>query len=63
VKEAVEGTDPNHFVLAVQWHPERGFDEDPASQAMFRAFLQAAAEWHKHLKEKQQDFESVSRTK
>lgn len=63
VKEAVEGTDPNHFVLAVQWHPERGYDEDPASQAMFRAFLQAAAEWHKHLKEKQQDFESVSRTK
>ena len=60
VKEAVEGTSPEHFVLGVQWHPERGYDDDPASQAMFRAFIQAATEWHKWLRNKQQDFESIS---
>ena len=26
--EAIEGTNPDHFVLAVQWHPERSFDGD-----------------------------------
>jgi len=59
VKEAVEGTDDDHFVLAVQWHPERTYDTDPASRAMFQAFIRAAAEWHKKLSQKQQDFESV----
>lgn len=42
--EAVEGKD-EHFVLAVQWHPERSFDYDQASRAMFAAFVNAAAEW------------------
>lgn len=42
VIEAVEGTDPAHFVIAVQWHPERGYDEDPASQALFQRFIAAA---------------------
>jgi len=59
VKEALEGTDDDHFVLAVQWHPERTYDSDPASRAMFQAFVRAAAEWHKKLSLKQQDFESV----
>lgn len=40
--EAVEGADPQHFVLAVQWHPERTYDEEPASRALFRAFISAA---------------------
>ncbi len=39
--EAIEGIAPDHFVLAVQWHPERTLD-DPASQALFRAFVNAA---------------------
>ena len=39
--EALEGTDSEHFVLAVQWHPERSV-EDPASQAIFRALIDAA---------------------
>ena len=34
--EALEGTSPDHFVLAVQWHPERSFDDDEHSQAIFR---------------------------
>ena len=41
--EALEGTDPDHFVLAVQWHPERSVDEDAASRAIFEALIGAAA--------------------
>jgi putative glutamine amidotransferase len=59
VKEAVEGTAADHFVVCVQWHPERTYDSDPASRAMFQAFVRAAAEWHKNLPLKQQDFESM----
>jgi putative glutamine amidotransferase len=42
--EALEGTEPNHFVLAVQWHPERSVDQDRASQAIFSALINAAAQ-------------------
>jgi putative glutamine amidotransferase len=59
VKEAVEGTDDDHFVLSVQWHPERTYDGDAASRALFQAFIRAAGEWHKKLAAKQKDFESV----
>ncbi len=59
VKEAVEGTDIDHFVLGVQWHPERTYDGDPASRALFQAFIRAAADWHKNLALKQHDFESL----
>jgi putative glutamine amidotransferase len=60
VTEAVEGTAEDHFVLAVQWHPERSCDTDAASRAMFHAFIRAAAEWHKKLAARQKDFESVT---
>jgi putative glutamine amidotransferase len=40
--EAVEGTSPDHFVLAVQWHPERSVDQDEPSRAIFRALVEAA---------------------
>ncbi len=59
VKEAVEGTAPNHFVLGVQWHPERDFDQTASSQAIFAAFVQAAAAWHSQLANRQGDFESA----
>jgi putative glutamine amidotransferase len=39
--EALEGTSPGHFVLAVQWHPERSL-EDERSRAIFRALVEAA---------------------
>jgi putative glutamine amidotransferase len=42
VIEALEGTAPDHFVLAVQWHPERGAETDRVSQAIFRALVEAA---------------------
>lgn len=40
--EALEGTEPTHFVLAVQWHPERSVDQDELSLNIFRALIQAA---------------------
>jgi putative glutamine amidotransferase len=40
--EAVEGTSPNQFVIAVQWHPERSVDQDEPSRAIFRALVAAA---------------------
>ncbi len=40
--EALEGTTPDHFVLAVQWHPERSVDDDEPSRAIFRALIEAA---------------------
>ena len=41
IVEALEGTESDHFVLAVQWHPERSM-EDAASTAIFRALVDAA---------------------
>jgi putative glutamine amidotransferase len=40
--EALEGTATNHFVLAVQWHPERSVNDDEPSRAIFRALIEAA---------------------
>jgi putative glutamine amidotransferase len=59
VTEAIEGTAPDHFVLCVQWHPERTVAGDLASRALFSAFVRAAGDWHKRLAAKQKDFESV----
>ena len=44
--EAIEGTAPDHFVLAVQWHPERSVGEDAASRAIFDALIEAAGQQH-----------------
>jgi putative glutamine amidotransferase len=49
VIEAVEGTSPDHFVLAVQWHPERSVDEDEPSRAIFRSLVEAARVRHDKL--------------
>jgi len=40
--EALEGTSPDHFVLAVQWHPERSVDEDETSRAIFKVLVESA---------------------
>ena len=42
VIEALEGTSPDRFVLAVQWHPERSVNDDEVSRAIFKALLDAA---------------------
>jgi putative glutamine amidotransferase len=54
--EALEGTAPDHFVLAVQWHPERSVDQDEPSRAIFRALVEAAEVRHKQLAD---EFEGV----
>jgi putative glutamine amidotransferase len=47
VIEAIEGTLPGHYVLAVQWHPERTFERDPPSLQLFQSFVDAARLWQK----------------
>jgi len=42
--EAVEQRG-QHFVLGVQWHPERTFSGSLASQAIFRDFVDTARAW------------------
>ena len=44
VIEALESTLPDQWAVAVQWHPERSYDDDAASRALFRALIEAAAE-------------------
>jgi putative glutamine amidotransferase len=42
IVEAVEGVSPDHFVLAVQWHPERSVEDDEPSRAIFKALIAEA---------------------
>src|SRR5262245_13826960 len=39
--EAVQGEDARHYVLGLQWHPERTHDVDELSQSIFKNFMQA----------------------
>ena len=43
VIEAIEDPRPDRFVLAVQWHPELGWENDGLSQRLFRRFVNEAA--------------------
>jgi putative glutamine amidotransferase len=45
VIEAVELDSPDHFVVGVQWHPERTYAQSGFSQAIFSAFVEAAERW------------------
>lgn len=45
VIEAIEGTVPGHYVLAVQWHPERTFEQDRVSSRLFQEFVDSARQW------------------
>jgi putative glutamine amidotransferase len=45
VIEAVELDAADHFVVGVQWHPERTYEQSGFSRAIFSAFVKAAAEW------------------
>jgi putative glutamine amidotransferase len=42
VVEAVELNSPDHFVVGVQWHPERTYSQSPLSRAIFADFVRAA---------------------
>ena len=43
VVEAVELDSDEHFVVGVQWHPERTYTHSAFSRAIFAAFVQAAS--------------------
>jgi putative glutamine amidotransferase len=45
VIEAVELDSADHFVVGVQWHPERTYAQSAVSRAIFAEFVQAAADW------------------
>jgi putative glutamine amidotransferase len=49
VIEAVEGGQGEgaeaHFVLGLQWHPERNLEQSATSRAVFERFVGAAATW------------------
>ena len=45
VVEAVELKSAEHFVMGVQWHPERNYAQSAFSRAIFAAFVQAAVVW------------------
>ncbi len=45
VVEAVELDAADHFVVGVQWHPERTYEQSSSSRAIFSAFVQAVAAW------------------
>lgn len=40
--EGVELESDRHFVLGTQWHPEKDFERDPLSQAIFKRFVNEA---------------------
>jgi len=48
VVEAIENKEDGvggPFILGIQWHPERSYDLDDASRALFTRFVAAAAAW------------------
>ena len=50
VVEAIEGPfvgEKPHFVLGVQWHPERTMDSSSTSRALFTRFLDEAGRWRR----------------
>ena len=59
--EAVEGTAPDHYVIGVQWHPERTVEWDEPSRRLFDAFISAARDRHAHPRTSTKDFESIQR--
>jgi putative glutamine amidotransferase len=42
VIEALEDPRPDRFIMAVQWHPELGWEDDGLSQRLFRSFIAEA---------------------
>ena len=45
VIEAVETVEENHFVLGVQWHPERIYEHSRFARSIFRRFLDESNRW------------------
>lgn len=45
ITEAYESTLPGHWVVGVQWHPERIWQEEEASRILFTRFIEAASRY------------------
>jgi putative glutamine amidotransferase len=45
VIEAVELESPDHWVMGIQWHPERTYTTSALSRALFSAFVHTAEAW------------------
>jgi putative glutamine amidotransferase len=54
VVEALEDPRLDRFIVAVQWHPELGWQNDPLSQSLFRVFVKET------IKARDVDLASVS---
>jgi putative glutamine amidotransferase len=52
VIEALEDPRPDRFVMAVQWHPELGWEKDEFSQRLFKSFVGEAEEFRRLRQEK-----------
>ncbi|HUB19054.1 MAG TPA: gamma-glutamyl-gamma-aminobutyrate hydrolase family protein [Acidobacteriaceae bacterium] len=48
VVEAAEGHG-DHFLMGVQWHPERVLEANKAAQCLFQSFVDAAAAWEPRM--------------
>ena len=59
IVEAIEGTSPDQWVLGVQWHPERTYQDDKFSRLLFERFIAEARRWHEQFAAKRNDFEAV----
>jgi putative glutamine amidotransferase len=57
--EAVEGTADGHWVLGVQWHPERTFEKNELSRQIFEKLIAEARAFHRKLAQHSPDFENV----
>jgi putative glutamine amidotransferase len=57
--EALEDPRSERFLVAVQWHPELGWEKDPVSRRLFSSFISSAGE---SLKVKDQVTDSISIT-
>ena len=55
--EALEDPRADRYVIAVQWHPELGWERDEVSKRLFKSFISAASQ---HVKAKHQVLNSVS---
>jgi gamma-glutamyl-gamma-aminobutyrate hydrolase PuuD len=44
----------------VQWHPERTYQQDACSRAIFAALVKAASQWHERMASGDHDFETAA---
>jgi putative glutamine amidotransferase len=59
VIEAVEGPNPDHWVLGLQWHPERTFEKNEVSRRIFQKLVAEAKAFHQRLAGSSPDFENI----